>query len=168
MLKVFCPTSNCSGWTWTICQGSFSPEPKLLSVLYLHCCGTSGVEGSCAEQSVHICQMLCAGLACWIKYQLNLSYFLILWRGRHVRTLHFDRQLEKGLLFLTVIVILQGDVVAVYPIRYLPSFCQSPLPSRFWTMGDLTSCAVYALVQEQKAEGLSMVSLYAVSHCMRC
>lgn len=168
MFKVFCPTSNCSGWTWTIWQGSLLPEQKLPSVLYLHCCGTSGTEGSSAEQSVHICRMLCAGLACWIKYQLNLPHFLILWRGRHVSTLHFDRQSQKGLLFLTVIVILQGGIVAVYPIRYLPSFCQSPLPSRFWTIGDLTSCALYTLVQEQKAEGLSTVSLYAGSHCMKC
>lgn len=63
--------------------------------------------------------------------------------------LHSARQLEKGFLFLTVIVILQGDVVAVDLIRYLPSFCQSPLPRRFWAVGDLTSPALYALVQEQ-------------------
>lgn len=97
MLKVFCPNS-CSGWTWTGWRGSLLLEQKLTSALHLQCHGTTDTEGSFVDQSVHVCQMLCAGLACWIKWQLNLL-FLILRRGKHTSRLHFAKQLEKGLFF---------------------------------------------------------------------
>lgn len=122
-----------------------------------------GTEGSSAERLVHVRQTLC----CWIKCQLNRLNSLILRRERRVSRLYFAKQLEKGLYFLTVIVLLQGDVVAVDSIRHLPSCCQRPLSCRFCAMGGLTRSALHALAQEPKAQGLSTIFSCAASHSVR-
>lgn len=113
--------------------------------------------------------------SCWFTFVKhcvagsNASWIVLIllsWE-RRVSRLYFAKQMEKGHSFWTVIVLLQGDVVAVDPIRYLPSCCQHPLSHRFWAMEDLTRSALYALAQEPKAQGLSTIFSRAASHSIR-